>query len=387
MKSDLFILIPCHIDKGINFSDIISGQDDKYSQEYIENLKDISDSELVDRVSKTFSRKFLGEYKIPIYSDLGKDNGELASVNAKMFFTYCDKNYLGVITLVLLDYQGNISQVIDQVAREELYIKDINISDFLYNEYKIIKNGEAKMILTQPEKNSDEILYYMATETSQSELVKTNIISEKYKTFSKNNIAVYDFSDIYASESLVYQVLTVKENKLQYQGLLIFIVEILVMQLSAIYRTNNKVTKALEENQKIKVKEYESFSNEFANTLSIWQVDIYRYKGAQTIADKIKKSFGILDVLNNYKQNDVFLQNIINTSNVKNSMFESWILFIIAIVLFFKELYLIVKNIISSIVNQTAFSNLDIISSISSTSIIIILVIIVYFIRKIKLEN
>jgi len=386
MKNNLFILIPCHLgqDAHVKMTDI---KDNDFAKEYIKVLKDITDSEIVNRVGKTFDRAFLGNYQLPIYSDSGIDQNQLDETHVDMFITKCHKNHLAVLTLIIHDYEGNISHIIDQVTREDIYINKQSLYDFLLEHFDIIKNGEAKMILTQDHLQEEDITYYMATETSASSLVDTKIVSEKYQKYGQDNIAVYDFSDIYASESLVYQVLKGQNNQLQYQGLLVFIVEILVMQLSAIYRTNNKITNALEENQKLKTKDYEKFSIEFANTLSIWQIDIYRYKGAQTIANKISERFGIQSVLNNYKQNDAFLQNIINTNNVKNSEFESWILFVIAILLFFKELFVITKSIVGKMNEGSSLSELDIISTISSTSIIIILIIIVYFIRKRTIEN
>jgi len=219
----------------------------------------------------------------------------------------------------------------------------------------------------------------MATETNDSSLVDTKIISSKYHQLAVENLAVYDFSDIYVSESVIYQVLHDDDgnDRLQYEGLLIFIVELLVMQLSAVYRTNNKVAKALEENQSINVKEYEKFSNEFANTLSIWQINIYRYKGAQTIANAISKRFEIEEVRKNYKQNDEFLQSIINTRNVKNAMKESNILFYVAILLFIKDFYLIVKNIYLFFAGSQEFAFGDVFS-LSTSFVILLIVLLVY---------
>lgn len=376
--SHLFVFMPCHSNQ--DFQIAMGQKPNLYAKEYMHTLNDISESEIVNRVEKTFKRFYLGHYPFPVYSDAGLED-KIDEIHIDMFLTMCNKNRLGVVTLHIDKFAGNISHIIDQVSREDLFIGESPIQDFLYHNFALLKNGEAKMVLSQKQMN-DDILYYMATETSDSAFVKTELISKKYKDFSKDNIAVYDFSDIYASESLVYQVINDQAHELQYQGLLIFIVEILVIQLAAIYRTNNKISNALEENQRLNVKDYEAYSIEFANTLSIWQIDIFRYKGAQTIANKIADRFGIKHVLDNYKQNDEFLQNIINTRNVKNSMFESMILFIIAIVLFFKELFLIVQNIVISLIEGVSFTSTDMIGSISSTTLIILLIIVVYYIRR-----
>ena len=394
MKSDMFILIPCHIEG--SYKDIKEIEKDEYSKLYVKNLNKTSKSELVDRVSNSFERLYLGEYNLKILSDDYKETLEDKTVinqcKIKLFLTGCERTRLSVITIAICDFNGNPTSILDQVTREELVIqkdKLIYLEDFLFEEFGIIKNGEAKTCLIQSEKSKDEdILYYMACETNDSDLVETQIISDKYKDLALDNLAVYDFSDIYVSESVVYQVIHDKDKqaKMQYESLLIFIVELLVMKLSAIYRTNNKVQKALEENEGINVKQYEKLSNEFANTLSIWQINIYRYKGAQTIANRISERFEIDKVRDNYRENDDLLQNIIDTRNVKNSIAESKILFVVAILLFIRDLYSIIKNLYLFFAESQEFSPGDIFSSLTSI-LFIIIVVVIYLSRNIKIKS
>jgi hypothetical protein len=372
MNNDIFIMIPCHVEE--NFSTIteLKVNTCEYSEKYLKTLNIITKSEIVDRFSKSFQRYFLGEQVLEVLSDECDDDFEdkptIEEVNIRLFLSGCEKNRLAVLTVVINDYKGNPTTILDQVTREEIAIKGkkrLEIGEFVFNNFNLIKNGEAKVCLIQNEKSSDEeILYYMAQETSASDLTdlsNTKIISDSYYKLARDNVAVYDFSDIYVSTSVIYQVIYELdfETKLYYEGLLIFIVELLVMQLSAVYRTNNKVQKALEENQSISVKDYEIFSNEFANTLSIWQINIYRYNGAQTVANTIAERFEIDKVRENYKQNDELLQNIINTRNVKNAMKESNILFYVAILLFIKDFYLIVKSIVLFLLGNQDFEFSD----------------------------
>jgi hypothetical protein len=372
MNNDIFIMIPCHVEE--NFSTITELKVNacEYSEKYLKTLNKITKSEIVDRFSKSFQRYFLGEQVLEVLSDECDDDFEdkptIEEVNIRLFLSGCEKNRLAVLTVVINDYKGNPTTILDQVTREEIAIKGkkrLEIGEFVFNNFNLIKNGEAKVCLIQNEKSSDEeILYYMAQETSASDLTdlsNTKIISDSYYKLARDNVAVYDFSDIYVSTSVIYQVIYELdfETKLYYEGLLIFIVELLVMQLSAVYRTNNKVQKALEENQSISVKDYEIFSNEFANTLSIWQINIYRYNGAQTVANTIAERFEIDKVRENYKQNDELLQNIINTRNVKNAMKESNILFYVAILLFIKDFYLIVKSIVLFLLGNQDFEFSD----------------------------
>ncbi|MFA7075592.1 MAG: hypothetical protein WC152_02875 [Candidatus Izemoplasmatales bacterium] len=395
MKSDIFILIPCHtVDSykhlKLKTSDLI----DDFAINYIRNMRDIAQSELVERVSNIFERYYLGEYTLPILGDALKGKEVVSLARIKLFITVCERTKLSVLTGIICDFEGNVTNVLDQITREQLVLdlntRFTNLSAFLQEEYNIIKNGEAKTCLTQSTlAESDEIIYYMANETNESQLVvNTKIISEKYKKFAIDNLAVYDFSDIYVSEATIYQVLSenFSSEKMQYEGLLIFIVELLVMQLSAVYRTNNKVSLALEENKSINVKEYEILSNEFANTLSIWQINIYRYKGAQTIANAIAERFEIDKVRKNYKQNDEFLQSIINTRNVKNSIKESNILFYVAILLFIKDFYIIVRNIYLFIVESQSFSFGDVFS-LSTSFVILLIVLFIYHGRTKKLGS
>lgn len=395
MKSDIFILIPCHVeDSYSHLKNICDKFKDSFADEYMSTLRDAAQSELVDRVYNIFDRCYLGEYTFPILGDALKGKEEIEKTKIKLFITFCERTRLSVITGIITGYQGNPTNILDQVTREEILF-DFGthytyINSFLINNFKIFKNGEAKTCVIQTSKASEEdILYYMANETNDSKLVDTKIISEKYKSIAVDNVAVYDFSEIYVSESTIYQSLTVEnEDKLQYECLLIFIVELIVMQLSAVYRTNVKVALALEENKTLNVKDYEKLSNEFANTLSIWQVNIYRYKGAQTIANTISRRFEVNKVLANYKQNDRFLQNIINTRNVKNALKESNILFYVAILLFIKEFYLFVKSIFLYISGNYEIGVGDVLGL--STSAVVLIVVLMFYhgrIRKINDKN
>lgn len=394
MKSDIFILIPCHVEKSYSHLDeICKDKNDDFATQYLKKLNEASDSELVDRVSKTFERRFLGEHDFFVYSDAQKEEDRilLDTTKVKLFITYCEKTRLSVVTGVICAYEGNPTNILDQVTREGLVINSREkLKDFLSSKFGLEKNGEAKTCIIQTEKATDEeILYYMANETSDSRLVETFVISEKYKSLANDNVAVYDFSDIYVSESTIYQCLKNDgEGKLQYVSLLIFIVELIVMQLSAVYRTNVKVALALEENKTLNVKDYEILSNEFANTLSIWQVNVYRYKGAQTIANTISRRFEVNKVLANYKQNDRFLQNIINTRNVKNALKESNILFYVAILLFIKEFYLFVKSIYMYLSGNYEIGLSDVLGL--STSAVVLIVVLMFYhgrIRKIGDKN
>ncbi len=392
MKSDIFILIPCHVEKSfLHLKEISNNLVDEYAKNYIVNLRDIAESELVDRVSNFFERYYLGEYPLPILGDALRGDEVIDKPQIKLFITACERTKLGVLTGVICDYEGNATNILDQVTREQLILElegqHRYLREFLQFKFGIIKNGEAKTCLIQNEKAPvDDILYYMANETNDSKLVETKIISDKYKKLAMDNLAVYDFSDIFVSEATIYQVLHDEEgdDKLQYEGLLIFIVELLVMQLSAVYRTNNKVALALEENQSINVKEYEKLSNEFANTLSIWQINIYRYKGAQTIANAIACRFEIDKVRKNYKENDEFLQNIINTRNVQSAITESNILFYVAILLFIKDFYLIIKNIYFFILGSQELTSGDIFSF-PISFLVLLIVIVIYHRRNLKL--
>lgn len=395
MKSDIFVLIPCHVitnySKAREFSKNIK---EEYANKYLDELRDISKSELVDRVSNSFERYFLGEYELAILPDgLAKsleDKKAIDRTKIKLFLTACERTKLSVLTGIICDYSNNPTNILDQITREELVLqldKRTKLAEFIKTKFDVIKNGEAKTCLIQNEKSSfEDIMYFMATETNDSQLVDTKIISEKYKKLALDNIAVYDFSDIYVSEAVIYQVIHDQDgtSKLQYEGLLIFIVELLVMQLSAVYRTNNKVTQVLEENQSFNVRQYEILSNEFANTLSIWQINIYRYKGAQTIANAIASRFEIDKVKKSFKENDEFLQSIINTRNVKNALKESNILFYVAILLFIKDFYLIIRSVYSFFAGSQDFLTSDIFS-LSTSFLTLVIVLYIYHSRTKKL--
>ncbi|MDD3129999.1 MAG: hypothetical protein PHW21_06490, partial [Candidatus Izemoplasmatales bacterium] len=101
MKSDIFILIPCHVDKSYYHIETTSTnlkEKDQYAQEYISSLREIAMSELVDRVYNSFDRYYLGEYESPILGDAPKGREVIDTVRIKFFLTACERTKLSVLT-------------------------------------------------------------------------------------------------------------------------------------------------------------------------------------------------------------------------------------------------------------------------------------------------
>ena len=100
---------------------------DGYPKNYLKAMNDISKSELVDRVSNSFKRFFLGEYILEILPDGLVENLDdkiaIDEKSIKLFLTTCERTRLSVLTGVICDYEGNPTNILDQITREELVIK------------------------------------------------------------------------------------------------------------------------------------------------------------------------------------------------------------------------------------------------------------------------
>jgi len=147
MKSDIFVLIPCHVENSyLHLNKLSINSRNKFAEDYLEKLNNISKSELVDRVSNAFERFFIGEYDLLVLADELSDNIDnkkvIDKVKINLFVTACERTRLSVLVGIICGYEGNPTNLLDQITREDLVLQfsqRIKLSDFIKSEFQIIK--------------------------------------------------------------------------------------------------------------------------------------------------------------------------------------------------------------------------------------------------------
>lgn len=212
--------------------------------------------------------------------------------------------------------------------------------------------------------------------------INSDIIKEQ----AKNNISQYDNFSVFASKTVVIQL--IDDEMKFYNALMIFPLEIIMMQEAAINRANLKIIKALKDNN-FQVDTVNDISLEFLKTLIFWDINFFKYKTMQNITDNIIKAFEIDKTKQMFKENQELLENLINIYATISEEKESKILNSIAILFAFVGAtplaYTIIKSISSS--NYVNVKNIMLSTITLFFTAFPIIMIVMYHNRKRLLKN
>jgi|GEM_PF-3102048 len=377
LKSDVFIIYPAHYENALKFPE----NPEDATSNFTKMMHETTNYELVNRFCKHIERYKVADVTFQIRSDDLTNPKTLGTVKAECMLSVIKSISLVNVTFRIDAYQENATVLLDQISREDLQViienKTLSLSEYLSKTYNIIKNGEAKITMTQNERASlQDRMYYLAAESNCSEAINAQITSRKLKRQAQQNLAVYDFSEIYMSENVIYQVYQNydkdEDEKLYYESLLVFIVELLVFQISAINRTNLEVEKVLKTQKDVSIKKVNVLLSQFAKTMGLWENKLFRYPNTQNIYDNMRSRFQLANIRDNFRHNHQHLNDIVHVRNVHNSLIESKILFAIAIALFSKEIFNLSVNIYQRGIADVLLKPLGIFSSISVLIIILL---------------
>ncbi len=334
--SDLYIFIPCNIDKAIDYSN------EKHipiiAEHYIRQLNLVSAYEFDSNLTNNIKRSFLDEVEVICESDEFVDKSELGRQNVNLFVTWHPNTNIAIITVAIPVISVSVTHILDQMARGEIFVKDknrninkINIIEWLKDAYGLSQVGSprAYVNLSRPPDTEMEMLYLLATEAIGNK-VYSKIMGRNFKEAARSNIAQYEYSDIYAAETCVVQVFKefadTYEMRLIRQILTIFSMELILFQDAAISRVNRKVAAELEMQQlseKDAFNVIEKMSMEFARTIVFWDLRNFRYQTTQSVADSIIRAFKIKEQMDVYKENKDFLQHLITIHSARMSEQEN----------------------------------------------------------------
>lgn len=393
-KSDLFIMIPAHIIDAQQTKIRANNQVIPHgvAAHFKKDMDQIFDYEVVDRFAKTCKRHYLGAYTFVVLSDDFDNPAEVDTLEVMLFANVIDRTQLAAVTIMVMEYDKDITIIMDQVSRENIMIRTqcetLALDLFLEKTFGLIKNGEAKMCLVQDTcDDRTERIYRLAAETKVSNVMTARIMSRKLDFYAKHNLAVYDNSELYASESVVLQLYKdydkSEQDKITQEVFLVFIIELIVFQISALNRTSKQISDTLITSHNAKLKTVEASRAQFSKTMALWDVNIFRYNTAQTVYNRIAKRFGIDGLLKHYRSNSQMLDDLVHIKNTRSAVRESRILFVIAILLFIGELYQLIKAFIQVITEGGSLvSAIGFFVSGISIVFIIVIIVLIYFLRR-----
>ncbi len=247
-----------------------------------------------------------------------------AAEKVHLFVTAHKKTGIYIVSVALPNNRYIPTQLIDQMSTEHLDIlieqngEDVlvPITAYMEKHFSLVLCGESKCVvcLSQEPKSRTELGYLLSGETYVSAAIDYRIRPERLEKFLPNR-AYYDYYDSYISRSVIAFIF--KEyskdfkKRLEEETSELFIVEVVLLQNTAVVRTNRHVAAELSESDGISSREIERLYLEFGRTIKFWRSDVFKYPGSQLEADEVVRSFGIEEALEEYYRNQSFLDRLV----------------------------------------------------------------------------
>jgi len=273
-----------------------------------------------------------GSFFLACYDD-DYDGIPLYEESAHLFITAHRDTGLYIATLAIPNNTYCPTQLIDQISSGHLDISPVSkgqyvpIETYIEERFKLEKCGEPKTVVCLSNEPEDpyELAYLLSGETYYSkhinykirphhlnELLKDHSIYDYYRSYISESVIAFVFEDGHYSDDLF--------ERLDDSASVLFIVEIVLFQNTAILRTNRKVIEELsDDNDQISQENIDELYIEFGKTMRFWSADIFKYPYSQKEADEAIRSFGIQNTLDEYHRNQQFLDRMIE---LKNSIAE-----------------------------------------------------------------
>lgn len=277
-------------------------------------------------------RFYLGEFRLPCYDD-NYNEGEVFDVEtAHIFITAHRKTGLHIITVAIPNNHYIPTQLIDQMSSGHLDIYDGD-SDVIKPVAKLIGDmfnltvcGDPKFVicLSNEPKDITELGYMLSGETYVSEHIDYHILPEHIEKLLVKNHASYDYYKSFISKSGIAFILKdfsedLRERIWDVEASVLFVVGFVLLQNTAVLRTNRNVVAQLESSDEISYEDIEKLYMEFGKTMKFWNSDIYKYPFSQREADEVIEAFGISETIEEYHRNQQYLDRLID---LKISMAE-----------------------------------------------------------------
>lgn len=383
-KDDFYIMIPL-----TGEMPKIEKKENEIGNYYVDTLNEFSDYECNNKISKSLTRNFLEELPLGCIDDYDTKQ-VLQTQNAYLFLTSHISTKLHILTLLVPNNKMSTTILQDQTTSDNLYIKVNegwqNLIEYIFNKYKLQKCGEPKTVLCLSNKpqNINEMYAMLASEAYDGEYIlkyeNNYLTSSKLKEISENNISQYAFYESYTSEVSVLYILSFFNEKfqknLEYEALVLFVVELIIFQCSAINRTNQKIVEELSKEGNVSLKTVENLYTELGKTVIFWNNNNFYYSSSQNFANSLYKAFKTHENFELYEKNQHFLEHIVDLKNAQATNRENKILNIIVILLTCLQVIPIIISFITWLLDITSYAFIGTIGT-SSTLLIIILIVLI----------
>ena len=389
-KSDLYIFLPATNKNGHDIKSTacdVTGNADHFLRELSQTAK----YEFDDLLGEKIKRHHITDVVLICKSDDRECPEVLGEEKAFVTLSQCSATDFSLLIITVPNVSVSLTHLLDQASRGELVVKD-NDDEVLFSkwikQYKIEIIGKAFFSACLSEFPENEANYIISGEAYNA-TTDFRINSKEITEHLSINHAQYTHYDAYMSDfGIMYIVKNFSEDytaRLNVECILIFIMELVILKITAINTVNNDVTVAFSKSEP-SMDEILKISEKFALSMPLWDIDRFRYLIAQKFANKVSDSFKVSRYVEEYEKNQRFLEHIISIRNLISSERETKIIGVVATMLAVFEILPTLYTIALYIIEGNSISLSQILSA-SSTSIFIVLIMYLVFGKKKALQK
>ncbi len=324
------------------------------TRELLENLDYYMEYEYEGFIKSELERIYLGQCIFRHTTDRYMDE-TVGEQNAGLLLLAYKNAHMYVLVIYLPGCRFSSSMVGDQLSQRELDIRfgeDDEIDEYGFVSYKnVIKymgdkyglvrcgNGKAFYCMSDKPETKQEFRNILTGETffsvHQDFFIKNyDLVSQQLKT----DLAIYDYYEAYMSPvSLAIILKTFDDNdgkqRIEDAATYVFIVELVLLQNTALNKLSKKVGKALEHEGDVSYDYINSLYKDYGKTLKLWDARNFKYYGTQMEAEQIRKAFENDELRERYQEEQGFLENMVEVNAANDERKSGWIIGIVGTLL------------------------------------------------------
>lgn len=299
-----------------------------------------SDLDEVDELSgfkKRICRYYLGKFQIKItqemtvdcYDEAGLSIGQPAWVD--VIIAVDNNSRCGVLTLYSLSAPFLISHLMDNVIRNQLFLRDgqewKNLFDYLKKRFGLVKRGSAKMFVTIPQDRSclsnSQIASLLAAETIYPDGEELGgIIDEEILAPIRSNVGMgqYDRAFVCAYTNVLLQFCpdfcACIRDRLCEEAITLFYIELILFEEAAIHIADSEIIATFNMHEDFSPVEFlqqvDAIYDSYSKTIDFWDIQV-NYPTSQKSIHMLRKAFQIHEQLEYMKRNQEQLQTVFDT--------------------------------------------------------------------------
>ena len=289
-----------------------------------------------ERFKYRIERYYLGDVEIQVLKEKilhfnGAEDADVpygCPIRVEMILSVDKKTGCGVLHLVALACGALITQWLDSVSRNQLYVKigeDYrNLYAYLYDRFKIRKKGIARNFLTvtdRRERIHDDLLASMLfCETLYEEGECLGKVADKEVVAilsSQNGDAQYNYATVYTYRNILLQMSDSFQKRLYdrvyMESVTLFYIELILFEESAIEIANDEIIHFLgtinDYSPRNALKRINTILSEHLKSIEFWNIQV-NYPSSQKSIDQIRTAFHINELREMIERNQKELQMI-----------------------------------------------------------------------------